>query len=163
MLARRPYSVAELRRALGRKSRQSEQITAAITRLRRLGYLDDRKFAEQYAYSLAHNRSFGPHRLRRALKAKLVKYTEIEPAVERVYQEMPAADLLVKALDKRLRTARLPLTRTRFHSLCQSLMRMGFSSGEVIKAVRARPELTPVAEEVEPIDLESEGQENSEL
>ncbi len=163
MLARRPYSVAELRRALEKKSMQREQITAAVARLRQLGYLDDRKFAEQYAYSLAHNRSFGPHRLRRELKAKLVKYTEIEPAVVRVYQETPAAELLAKALEKRLRAARLPLTRARFHSLCQSLVRMGFSSGEIIKAVQARPELTPVADEVEPIDLEGDEETNSEL
>jgi hypothetical protein len=35
----------------------------------------------------------------------------------------------------------------------QSLMRRGFSSGDIIKAVRARRELKPVAEDV---DLESE-------
>ena len=89
MLARRPYSIAEMRQALEKKYPQSEQVSEAIARLRELGYLDDRKFAEQYAYSLAQNRAFGPHRLRRELKAKLVNYQEIEPAVERVYQETP--------------------------------------------------------------------------
>ncbi len=163
MLARRAYSAAEMRRALERKSRQSEQISAAIARLRELGYLDDRKFAEQYAWSLAHNRSFGPQRLRRELKAKLVKYSEIEPAIERVYAETSTATLLEKALAKKLRAARLPLTRGKFQSLCQSLMRKGFSSGDIIKAMRARPELTPVAEEVEPSDLEGEERTNSEL
>src|ERR1017187_7292539 len=121
MLARRPYSIAELRRALAKKYPQQEQVDAAIARLRELGYLDDRKFAEQYAYSLAQNRAFGPHRLRRELKAKLVNYQDIEVAIERVYQETPARSLLEQALAKKLRTIRLPLTRTRFHSLCQSL------------------------------------------
>ena len=93
MLARRPYSIAEMRQALEKKCPQSEQVAEAIARLRELGYLDDRKFAEQYAYSLAQNRAFGPHRLRRELKAKLVNYQEIEPAVERVYQETPAQDV----------------------------------------------------------------------
>ena len=155
MLARRPYSIAEMRQALEKKCPQSEQVSAAIARLRELGYLDDRKFAEQYAYSLAQNRAFGPHRLRRELKAKLVNYQEIEPAVERVYQETPAQTLLEQALAKKLRTLRLPLTRARFHSLCQSLMRLGFNAGDIIKAVRARPELQPVAEELEP-DLKRE-------
>ena len=77
----------------------------AIARLRELGYLDDRKFAEQYAYSLAQNRAFGPHRLRRELKAKLVNYQEIEPAVERVYQETPLQTLLEQALAKKLRSS----------------------------------------------------------
>jgi regulatory protein len=159
MLARRPYSIAEMRKALERKCPESAQVAAAITRLRELGYLDDRKFAEQYAYSLARNRAFGPHRLRRELKAKLVNYQEIEPAVERVYQETPAHALLEQALAKKLRTLRLPLTRTRFHSHCQSLLRLGFNAGDIIKAVRARKELQPVAEDLEPADLEG----NSEL
>ena len=155
MLARRPYSLAEMRQALEKKYPQSGKVLEAIARLRELGYLDDRKFAEQYAYSLVHNRAFGPHRLRRELKAKLVNYQEIEPVVERVYQETPAHTLLEQALAKKLRTLRLPLTHARFHSLCQGLMRLGFDAGDIIKAVRARPELQPVAEEFEPADLET--------
>ncbi len=159
MLARRPYSIAEMRRALEKKCPQNEQVPEAIVRLRELGYLDDRKFAEQYAYSLARNRALGPHRLRRELKAKLVNYKEIEPAVQRVYQETPAQALLEQALAKKLRTLHLPLTRGRFHSLCQSLMRRGFNAGDIIKAVRARPELVPVADDLEPVDLEASGEE----
>ena len=132
---------------------------AAIARLRELGYLDDRKFAEQYAYSLAQNRAFGPHRLRRELKAKLVNYREIEPVVERVYRETPAQSLLEQALAKKLRTLRLPLTRARFHSLYQSLMRRGFNAGDIMRAVRARPELSPVAEDFEAADLENSEEE----
>ena len=162
MLARRPYSIGEIRRALENKYPQSAQVTEAIGRLRELGYLDDRKFAEQYAYSLAQNRTFGPHRLRRELKAKLVNDQEIESAVELVYRETPAQALLDQALAKKLRTFRLPLTRSRFHSLCQSLMRLGFNAGDIIKAVRARTELRPAAEDLEPLDLEA-GETNSEL
>lgn len=161
MLARRPYSIAEMRRALEKKYPQSEQVAAAIARLREIGYLDDRKFAEQYAYSLARNRAFGPHRLRRELKAKLVNYQEIEPAVQRVYEQTPALTLLEQALNKKLRTVRLPLTRAKFHSLCQGLLRLGFNASDIIKAVRARPELSPVAKNVEEIDLASSGGESS--
>jgi regulatory protein len=162
MLARRPYSIAELRRALERKCPQNEQVDEAIARLRELGYLDDRKFAEQYAYSLAQNRVFGPHRLRRELKAKLVNSQEVDAAVERAYQEIPAQTLLEKALDKKVRSIRLPLTRAKFHSLCQGLMRLGFNASDIIKAVRARPELAPVADDFEPVDLEAD-ESNTEL
>jgi regulatory protein len=158
MLARRPYSIAEMRRALERKCPQNEQVDAAIARLRELGYLDDRKFAEQYARSLAQNRALGPHRLRRELKTKLVNYQEIESAVERAYQETPAQTLLERALDKKVRAIRLPLTRAKFHSLCQGLMRLGFNAGDIIKAVRARKELQPVAQELEQVDLEPSGE-----
>lgn len=160
MLARRPYSVAEMRQALEKKYPQSGQVREAIARLRELGYLDDRKFAEQYAYSLTQNRALGPHRVRRELKARRVDYKYIEPAIQRAYQDTPARDLLEQALEKKLRAIRLPLTRSRFHSLCQSLLRLGFNSGDIIKAIRARPELSPVGDEVEAVDLEASGGEN---
>jgi len=159
MLARRPYAVAELRRALERKFRGDARVPEAVARLRELGYLDDRKFAEQYAYSLAQNRAFGPQRIRRELKAKLVKYDAIDPAIAQAYQETTAPQLLEQAIEKKLRTIRLPLTPARFHSLCQSLLRLGYNAGDIIKAVRSRPELKPVAEDIEPLDLESPSEE----
>jgi regulatory protein len=155
MLARRPYSVAEMRRALEKKYPDSSQVPKAIARLRELHYLDDKKFAEHYASSLARNRAYGRYRIRRELKAKLVDYRQIEPALQQAFGETSEQELLEQTLAKKLRTLRLPLTRPRFHSLCQSLLRRGFNSGDIIKAVRARPELQPVAEEVEAVDLES--------
>jgi len=155
MLARRPYSVAEMRRALQKKFPDSSQVPKAIARLRELHYLDDKKFAEHYASSLVRNRAYGRYRIRRELKAKLVDYRQIEPALQQAFGETSERELLEQALAKKLRTLRLPLTRPRFHSLCQSLLRRGFNSGDIIKAVRARPELRPVAEEVEAADLES--------
>ena len=149
MLARRPYSVAEMRRALEKKFPDSSQVPKAIARLRELHYLDDKKFAEHYASSLARNRAYGRYRIRRELKAKLVDYRQIEPALQQAFGETSERELLEQALAKKLRTLRLPLTRPRFHSLCQSLLRRGFNSGDIIKAVRARPELKPIAEDVE--------------
>jgi regulatory protein len=162
MLARRPYSVAEMRRALQKKYPDSSQVPKAIARLRELHYLDDKKFAEHYASSLARNRAYGRYRIRRELKAKLVDYRQIEPALQQAFGETSEPELLEQTLEKKLRTLRLPLTRPRFHSLCQSLLRRGFNSGDIIKAVRARPELQPVAEEVEAADLESGEKGNSE-
>jgi len=155
MLARRPYSVAEMRRALEKKYPDSSQVPKAIARLRELHYLDDKKFAEHYASSLVRNRAYGRYRIRRELKAKLVDYRQIEPALQQAFGETSERELLEHALAKKLRTLRLPLTRPRFHSLCQSLLRRGFNSGDIIKAVRARPELHPVAESVEAAELES--------
>ena len=110
LLARRPYSVAELRRALEKKFRATAPVRAAIVRLRELGYLDDRKFAEHYASSLARNRAFGRYRVRRELKAKLVDYRHIEPAVTRAFEETDEHLLLEKTLAKRLPVSYTHLT-----------------------------------------------------
>jgi regulatory protein len=150
MLARRPYSVAELRRALEKKFGITEGVSNAITRLRQLGYLDDKKFAAQAASSLARNRAFGGYRIRRELKARLVDHKYIDPAVDQAFEESGERQLLESVLEKKLRTLKLPLTRTKLYSLCQSLMRRGFRSDDIMKAVRARPELRPVAEQVDP-------------
>jgi regulatory protein len=152
MLARRPYSVAELTRALERKFPANPANADAIARLRQLGYLDDKKVAEQVAFSLAHNRAYGPHRVRRELKSKLVDYKHIEPAIEAAYEETNPRQLLEQVLERKLRTLKLPVTRQKLASLCQSLLRRGFNSGDIIKAVHARPELKPVAGEIETLD-----------
>ena len=152
MLARRPYSVADMRRALERKFGATAAVKQAIARLRQLGYLNDKNYAAHTASSLARNRAFGSHRIRRELKAKLVDYKYIEPALDQAFEEISERELLEKAVDKQIRTVRHPLTRNRLYSLCQSLMRRGFRSDDIMKAVRARPELKPVAEDVEATD-----------
>jgi regulatory protein len=149
LLARRPYSVAELRRALERKFGAGAPVRQAVARLSELGYLDDKKFAAQYASSLARNRAFGSQRIRRELRAKLVDYKYIEPALGQAFEEVEERQLLERALAKKLKTLRPPLTRARLYSLCQSLMRQGFRSDDIMKAVRARRELEPMAEEVD--------------
>jgi regulatory protein len=162
MLARRSYSVAELRRALAKKFPDAKSLRETIARLRGLGYLDDRKFAEQYALSLAENKGFGPHRIRRELKAKLVDYRYIEPALQQAFQETSERDLLERALEKKIRTLRLPLTHSKLSSLCQSLMRRGFRADDIMKVVRARPELRPVAEDVDFSEWEDDEKRNPE-
>ena len=161
MLARRPYSVAELRRALEKKYPDSNAVGQAIARLRELRYLDDKNFAQHYASSLARNRAYGRQRIRRQLKAKLVDYRQIEPALDQAFEETSEHDLLEQTLAKKVCTLRLPLTPAKLASLCQSLMRRGFRASDIFKAVRAHPELKPVADEE--INLvEEESPENSE-
>ena len=149
ILARRPRSVAELRRALERKFPGNAANEDAIARLRSLGYLNDKKFAEQLASSLARNKSFGRFRVRRELKARLVDYRHIEPAIEEAYDDTDERALLERTLERKIRTIKLPLTPSKLNSLCQSLLRHGFAADAIMKAVRARRELKPVADDVD--------------
>lgn len=149
MLARRAYSVAELRQALRRKVFDASTVEDVLTRLRKLGFLDDRKFAQEYASSLVRNRGFGRYRVQRELKARRVAERYIKPALEQAFGETDEPALLERVLERKMRALRLPLTRSRFYSLCQSLRRQGFRSDDIIKAVRARPELAPVADEMD--------------
>jgi regulatory protein len=158
MLARRPYSVAEMRRALEKKFGSGAPVESAVARLREIGYLDDKKFAILYASSLAQNRAFGRHRIRRELKAKLVDYRVIEPALSQALEGSDERELLERVLTKKIKSLKLPATQAKIYNLCQSLMRRGFRSDDIMKAVRARPELKPVADDVDATALENVGE-----
>ena len=154
MIGRRPYSQAELRRALERKFPASgETIAHSIARLRELGYLNDAQYAEQTARSLARRR-LGRIRARRELKSKRVDYRVIEPALQHAYEDVDESRLIEQALDRKLHTLHRPLTRARLASLCHSLLRRGFQARDIMKAVRARTELRLVSEDVKPAGME---------
>ena len=160
MLARRPYSVAEIRRSLEKKFPPAD-VPQVIARLRQLGYLNDKKLAESYALSLAENRSYGRYRVRRELKSKLLDYDVIDSAVEKAFESVSESTLLERAIDKRIRRLRKPFTRTKLASLCQSLIRRGFRADDIMKAVRQRPELKPVyGNDLTEADLEGNGEES---
>ncbi len=161
LLARRPRSVAELRRALEKKFPGHAGNDDAIARLRSLGYLNDKKFAELYASSLARNKSFGRYRVRRELKARLVDYRHIESAIEDAYDETDERALLERTLERKIRTLKLPLTPAKLSMLSQSLLRRGFAADAIIKSIRSRPELKPVANDVELTDISTETEESS--
>jgi regulatory protein len=156
MLALRPRSVGEVRRALEKKFPASPANEEAIAKLRSLGYLNDKKFAEIMAASLARNRGYGRFRVRRELKSRLVDYRTIEPALEEAYEDTNERELLNRTIEKKIRTMKLPLTPSKLNSLCQSLIRRGFAADAIMKAVRARPELKPVADHVDLTDISTE-------
>jgi regulatory protein len=158
-LARRAHSVAEMRRALERKFPGNPAVEDALVRLRALGYLNDKKFAEHYAASLARNKSFGRFRVVRELKAKLVDYRHIEPAIEQAYDETSERELLARTLERKVRTLKLPLTPAKLNSLCQSLLRRGFAADAIMKSIRSRPELRTIAKgvEIDADDAKDEG------
>ncbi|HXH48672.1 MAG TPA: regulatory protein RecX [Terriglobia bacterium] len=156
MLSRRPYSVAELRRALEKKFPGSSDVPGVLARLRQLGYLDDAKFAEAYASSLARVRNYGRHRVRRELKSKLVDYRVIDRAVDNAFTSVNERELLERTLDKKIRTLRKPMTRAKLASLCQSLIRRGFRADDIMKTIRSRPELSNIPYDVNLVEMEEE-------
>ena len=158
MLSRRPYSVAELRRALERRFPDSAEVPNVLSRLRQLGYLDDARFAEAYASSLARVRNYGRHRVRRELKGKLVDYRVIDHAVENAFDSVDERELLERAVDKKIRTLRKPMTRPKIASLCQSLIRRGFRAGDIMKVIRSRPELSNVPYDINLAEMEEESE-----
>ena len=81
LLRMRPRSEAELRERLGMKGYEEPIIDAVVEDLRRLGYVDDPKFAKFWVESRMHTNPVGDVMLRRELKAKGVPDPVIEEAL----------------------------------------------------------------------------------
>jgi len=82
LLARRPYSRAEIRRNLESKEIAPAVIDDALNRLERLGYVDDRAFALYWIENRERFRPRGPRALRYELRQKGVSDSIIDEALE---------------------------------------------------------------------------------
>lgn len=129
LLARRPYSTAELRRHLASKEIAAPVIDEALNRLEGLGYVDDYAFARYWVENRERFRPRGPRALRYELRQKGVAASVIEAVLNEVDPEESA----YQAAQGRL--ARLHgQTRREFRAaLGAFLTRRGFSY-EVVRA-----------------------------
>ena len=78
LLAKRDHSREEVRRKLRAKGFDTEEVEEALQGLERRGILDDCRYANRLAFSLAKEKLFGPQRiseklLRKGIPADLVK------------------------------------------------------------------------------------------
>jgi len=135
-LARRAFSVEELRRRLTRKGHHPEVVARAIARAQAERLLNDAAFAEQYVSSRVA-RGRGPARLRRDLKALGVAGRDIEAALEKQWPEgAEPLDLARQLASRRARQlAEVPLEARRRRVLAY-LGRRGFTGAAVAQIAR---------------------------
>ena len=147
LLSAKPRSIAELKTRLLEKAWAEEEIvTRVIARLQELGYLNDEKFAEQYANSRLAAKPLGRSRLRRDLQRKKISPTVINQALEDVYTEHDEGALVDQAIAKRTRLRGKPTTPAESKKLFDYLLRLGFGYDIVIRKVRAASE-TEISED----------------
>jgi regulatory protein len=138
LLAAKSRSVGELRERL----REGPGGTGAIVelvieRLREYGYLDDARFAQSYASLRVQQRPIGRQRLERDLWFKKIDKSTVDEALDQVFEQTPEADLLDRAIEKRIRLRGRPQTRAEAKKLFDHLLRQGFAFELVSEKVRA--------------------------
>ena len=138
LLAAKPRSIAELReRLLEGRGATRPVVDEAIERLREYGYLDDAKFAQNYASLRVQQQPVGRQRLQRDLWLKKVDKATADAALDQVFEETSEADLIDRAIAKRLRLRGRPKTREQAKKLFDHLLRQGFGFELVSERVRA--------------------------
>jgi regulatory protein len=138
LLAAKPRSVAELReRLLEGRGATKAAVEAVIERLRQYGYLDDAKFAHSFASLRVQQRPIGRQRLQRDLWLKKVDKATADAALDQVFEATPEAEMIDRAIAKRVRLRGKPKTRADAKKLFDHLLRQGFAFELVADKVRA--------------------------
>src|ERR1044071_4749884 len=110
LLSAKPRSVAELRERLAERCSNKAIVDTVIERLREYGYLDDERYALGYASSKLQQQPVGRRRLQQRLTLKKVDRALTNEVLDRVYAETPEAELIDRAIEKRLRLRGRPKT-----------------------------------------------------
>ncbi len=125
-LARRNYSVHEMRQYLEARTEHKAAVRVVLARLREQALLDDARYALQFARSRAEARRQGRYRIAQELRARGVADRHIEAALKEIFTDAEEAELLRARIERRLRGARGPLDRKQSAALYRSLLRAGF-------------------------------------
>jgi len=136
-LARRAYSVFEMRTYLERRAEDKEAVKAILERLKQLNYLDDARYARQFVRQRAELRKQGPFRIARDLRARGVPDRHIEAALAERSAESSEGPLVRERLNRRIKSLRGPLDERRVASLYRSLLRAGFSADTIRRELNA--------------------------
>lgn len=152
-LARRAYSVHEMRKYLERRAQQPSFAAAVLGRLRGSGLLDDARYARQFARDRARNRRQGSFRIARELRARGVTDRHIEAALEELRSESDEGAMIHRRIESWLRRHGVSdpaqLDRRRAASLYHSLLRAGFSGQSIRDELRRFGHREPALEESE--------------
>lgn len=132
-LMRRAHSIHEMRQYLERRAENKEDIDRVIARLREQNYLDDARYALDFARRHANSRHQGRFRIARELRTRGVPDRHIEAALEAVFAETDEAASARARIQRSLSHLRGPLDQRKLASLHRSLLRSGFSS-DLIRA-----------------------------
>jgi regulatory protein len=130
-LARRAYSVYEMRTYLERRAEDKDAVKSILDRLKQLNYLDDARYARQFVRLHTELRKQGPFRIARDLRARGVPDRHIEAALAERSPESSETALVRARLERRIKSLRGPLDERRVASLYRSLLRAGFSADTI--------------------------------
>ncbi len=136
-LARRAYSVHEMRLYLERRAEDKEIVKNILDQLKGRKYLDDARYARQFVRLRVELRKQGAYRIARDLRARGVPDRHIEAALAERAAESDEGILVRARLSRRLKSLRGPLDDKRKASIYRSLLRAGFSNDTIRRELRA--------------------------
>jgi regulatory protein len=96
----RAYSVGDLKLRLRMRAANPSDVDGLIGRLQDIGYLNDQRFAENYASARVANEGFGRMRVLNDLRARQVSGNMAEQAVEQALAGKSEAELIEEPIEE---------------------------------------------------------------
>jgi regulatory protein len=152
------HSSGQLREKLRRRAQNDQDVDAVMAKLKEAGYLNDRRFAENYAAARLQNQGLGKMRVLRDLRQRHIAPKLAEQVTEKTYQETDEAQLIEEFLRRKYRGKQLPMFLSDEKNLAAAFRRLryaGFSAGQsirVLKRFAAHPEALDALEDEESAD-----------
>ncbi len=154
LLGGRAHSMGELREKMRSRAERPESVERVLARLKEAGYLDDRKFAENYAASRLENQGFGKMRVLRDLRQRRVAPKLAEQVAERTFQSTDETELIEAFLKRKFRGKQLGPFLKDPKNLAAAYRRLryaGFGSGTSIRVLKR---YSSQAEELDGLETE---------
>jgi regulatory protein len=157
-LGGRAHSTGELREKLRRRAERADDVDAVLAKLKELGYLDDKRFAESYAAARLENQGLGKMRVLRDLRQRRIAPQLAEQVAEKTYQETDETKLIEDFLKRKYRGKKLGEFLGEEKNLASAYRRLryaGFSAGASIRVLKRYARQT---EELEGLEVEDPGE-----
>ncbi len=138
-LSGRAHSSGELREKLRRRSEDPASVEPILGKLKDTGYLNDQRFAENYATARLDNEGFGRMRVLRDLRQRRVAPKLAEQVVDSTFKETEETELIRAFLERKYRTRPLPEFLADDKNLAAAFRRLryaGFSAGNSIRVLK---------------------------
>lgn len=139
ILGMRAHSLGELREKLRRRASQLGDVDNVLKRLKEIGYLDDKRFAENYAANRLSGEGFGKMRVLRDLRQRRVAPALAEKVVNETYRATDEEALIEAWLARKLRSKNLPEWLSVDKNLASAFRRLrtaGFSGSNAIRVLK---------------------------
>jgi regulatory protein len=148
----RAQSTGEMRTKLKQRALRAEDVEATIDKLKEYGFLDDRRYAENFASARLENEGFGKQRALRDLAHRRVPPAVAEGAVEEIYGGTDETALIEAFIRRRYRNADREKLFREDKDLASAFRRLrtaGFRTSAVITVLKrfaANPDLLDSAD-----------------
>jgi regulatory protein len=159
VLAARAISTGDLRTKLRLRAERAGDVDDTLARLKDLGYLNDRRYAEGFAASRLANDKLGSTRVIHDLRQRRVAPALAESTVRKVYEDVDEQALIEDWIRRKYRTATREGLFGEDKDLAKAYRRLvhaGFRTGEIIRALKRFAKNPELLDSFEPPEEEEE-------